>query len=69
MLFTDMLDPEIIHHKSECDGPQYVPPQARSVDALVIHVGGESFSDKFVGKDPSLWEPPVSAHTHCVHIR
>ena len=58
MFLSDVLYSEIVHNKGERDGSPFVAPEARSVDALIISVGGEPFPEEFVGEYPSLREAP-----------
>jgi hypothetical protein len=44
MLFPDLFDAKVIHHKGKCSGKPFVLPQARSVDAFIIPLGLKSFS-------------------------
>ena len=58
MFLSDVLYSEIVHNKGERDGSPFVAPKAGSVDAIIISVGGEPFSEEFVGEYPGLREAP-----------
>ena len=58
MFLSNVFYFEIVHHKGECDGSPFVAPEAGSVDALIISVGGEPFPEEFVGEYPGLREAP-----------
>ena len=58
MFISNVFYSEIVHDKGERDGAPFVAPEAGSVDALIISVGGEPFPEEFVGEYPSLREAP-----------
>jgi hypothetical protein len=60
MFLSNVFYPEIVHDKGERDGSPFVAPEAGSVDALKISMGGEPFPEEFVGEYPGLREAPYS---------
>ena len=58
MFLSNVFYSEIVHDKGERDGAPFVAPEAGSVDALIISVGGEPFPEELVGEYPSLREAP-----------
>ncbi len=58
MFLSNVFYFKIVHHKGECDRSPFVVPEAGSVDALMISVGGEPFPEEFVGEYPGLREAP-----------
>jgi hypothetical protein len=56
MLFPNIFNAEIIDNEGEGDWSPFVAPEAWSVRALMISVGGESFPEEFVGKYACLWQ-------------
>ena len=58
MFLSNVFYSKIVHDEGERDGLPFVAPEAGSVDALILSVGGEPFPEEFVGKYPGLWEAP-----------
>ncbi len=58
MFLSNVFYAKIVHDKGERDGSPFVAPEAGSVDALIISVGGEPFPEEFVGEYPGLREAP-----------
>ena len=54
MFLSNVFNSEIVHDKGEHDGAPFVVPEAGSVDALIISVGGEPFPEEFVTFHPKV---------------
>ncbi len=61
MLFTQIFNSKIIHHKGEVNWVGFMFPKPGSVDTLVIPMGGESLLQESVGQTPHLGESPHSS--------
>ncbi len=49
VFLTRIFHPEIVHSEREGDWASYVHPEAGSVCALIISVGGKAFLEELVG--------------------